>query len=302
MRDRFVHLTRSRILLFLSLAWLIVLLCQDNLLDVVSEYGLFTFLGIVGAIFANATGAGGGVVFVPFFNHLDFAPEAIVATSFGIQCCGMTAGAATWWHHARHRHADDNEWQVLANGLLVATPAALCGIWLAQFGANAIPALTVLQGNLEHLHLGFGIFSILLALAIYGSVILLNRATARSALEQKDLLLLPFIGFVGGIITAWLSVGVGELVAVYLIIRGFNVTVSIALAVILSAFSVWSAIGFHLLVTHAVVWQVVLFAGAGAVIGGVLAKSVVLAFSPKHLKVFFGTWVLVLGVSGLPVF
>lgn len=302
MKNWFVHLTRNRILFFLSLVWLVLLLGQDDLLGVVTGYGLFTLLGIVGAIFANATGAGGGVVFVPFFNHLDFAPQAIVATSFGIQCCGMTAGAFTWWHYARHRPASDSEWQVLGNGLLVATPPALCGIWLAQFGANAIPALAVLQGNLEHLHLGFGIFSILLALAIYGSAILMNRATARSELEQKDLVLLPFIAFAGGIVTAWLSVGVGELVAVYLIIRGFNVTMSIALAVILSAFSVWSAIGFHLVVSHAVVWQVVLFAGAGAVIGGVVAKSVVLAFSPKHLKVFFGTWVLMLGISGLPVF
>ena len=302
MQKQSVVLTRNRVFLFLSIAWLLLLLCQDNLLELISGYGLFTLLGIVGAIFANATGAGGGVVFVPFFNHLDFAPQAIVATSFGIQCCGMTAGAVTWWLHARHRRTSDNEWQVLTNGLLVATPSALCGIWLAQFGAKAIPALTVLQGNLEHLHLGFGIFSILLALAIYASVILLNRTTARAELEQKDLLLLPLIAFIGGIVTAWLSVGVGELVAVYLIIRGFNVTMSIALAVILSAFSVWSAIGFHLLVTQAVVWQVVLFAGAGAVIGGVLAKSVVLAFSPKHLKVFFGTWVLVLGVSGLPLF
>ncbi|GGW94794.1 hypothetical protein GCM10007391_31280 [Alteromonas halophila] len=286
----------------LAFAWLILLCVQSDLTLLLKDYGLFTFLGIFGAIFANATGAGGGVVFVPFFNHLNFAPQAIVATSFGIQCCGMTAGAITWYLHATSEHARDPQWQVLGRGLAVVTPAALCGIWLAQYGGNAIPALSLLRGNLDHLHLGFGIFSIVLALAIYGSVALLNRTVTLTALSQADVFWLPVVGFVGGLITAWLSVGVGELVAVYLIIRGFNVTMSIALAVILSAVSVWAAIGFHLSVTQAVVWQVVLFAGAGAVLGGVIAKYLVLAFSPKHLKIFFGTWVLVLGVSGLPVY
>ena len=43
-----------------------------------------------------------------------------------------------------------------------------------------------------------------------------------------DSVALLLIGFIGGAITAWLSVGVGELVAVYLIMRGFNVTFAIA--------------------------------------------------------------------------
>jgi uncharacterized membrane protein YfcA len=108
------------------------------------------------------------------------------------------------------------------------------------------------------------------------------------------------IGIIGGGITAWLSIGVGELVAVYLIIRGFNVTFSIACAVILSAFTVWGGIVFHLLITNAVYWPVVLFAGIGAIIGGMLAKKLVLFFSPKSLKLFFAAWVFVLGVSSLP--
>jgi hypothetical protein len=44
-----------------------------------------------------------------------------------------------------------------------------------------------------------------------------------------------------------------------------------------------------------------LFAGAGAVAGGIIAKRVVLMFSATHLKIFFATWVLLLGISGLPL-
>ena len=72
-------------------------------LSLLFDYGGFVFLGLLGAIFANATGAGGGVVFIPFFNQLEFSSVTSIATSFAIQCCGMTAGAITWWTFYR-RH------------------------------------------------------------------------------------------------------------------------------------------------------------------------------------------------------
>ncbi|WP_245953229.1 sulfite exporter TauE/SafE family protein [Alteromonas aestuariivivens] len=279
-----------------------LLATQTHPFSVVQSYGGFAFLGVVGAVFANATGAGGGVVFVPFFNQLGFAPAAIIATSFAIQCCGMTAGAITWWRYYRHQHVTNPQWKSLPSGLLLTVPASLSGIWLAQYGGTTLPVLAALKGNVDHLHLGFGVFSIVLALAIFASIPLLKRTHFRTFSGRCDTVCLPVVAFLGGIITAWLSVGVGEMVAVYLIIRGFNVTMAIALAVMLSAFSVWAAIAYHVLISEAVVWQVVLFAGAGAIIGGIVAKRVVLAFSPVRLKMFFGAWVLILGASGLPVF
>ncbi len=289
-----------RVLLFVC--WLILLCWQDGLLTLLANFAGFLFLGVVGAVFANATGAGGGVVFVPFFNQLGYGPEAIVATSFAIQCCGMTAGAITWWRFYSDQCKKAAAWQGLTTGLALTIPASLCGIWLAQFGPVLTPTLGALKGSMDQLHLGFGVFSILLALAIFASVPLLKRTVFTTHFSQWDLVALPLVAFIGGAITAWLSVGVGELVAVYLIMRGFSVTMSIALAVILSAASVWGAIVYHLSVSEAVIWQVVLFAGAGAVTGGILAKRVVLAFSPTRLKIFFASWVLVMGFSGLPVF
>lgn len=286
----------------LLVGWLILLSWQSNLLDLISSFSGFLFLGVVGAVFANATGAGGGVVFVPFFNQLGYSPTAIVATSFAIQCCGMTAGAVTWWRYYQDQCQKASAWQSLFSGLALTVPASLCGIWLAQFGPIITPTLGALKGNVDQLHVGFGIFSILLALAIYASIPLLKRTVFTRQFTSCDLVFLPAIAFIGGAVTAWLSVGVGELVAVYLIMRGFSVTMSIALAVILSAASVWGAMGYHAFISHAVIWEVVMFAGAGAVIGGILAKRVVLAFSPVRLKVFFASWVLIMGVSGLPVF
>lgn len=288
--------------LALIVAWLGLLCWQENTLSLLTDYGLFSMLGIIGAIFANATGAGGGVVFVPFFNYMAFSNQAIVATSFAIQCCGMTAGAITWWRYKRQNHQRDPQWQPFFSALVLCVPASLCGVGLAQFGPQSVELLAPFNGGIGQLHLAFGVFSILLALAIFASIPLLTRIQCQHDIQQVDILALPFISFVGGIITAWLSIGVGELVAVYLIIRGFNVTMAIALAVVLSAMTVWGGVIYHLLVTHAVNWHVVMFAGAGAIVGGVLAKHLVLIFSPKYLKLFFGTWVLLLGVSGLPIF
>lgn len=286
----------------LMAGWLVLIAMQPNLVNLLTSYAGFLLLGVVGAVFANATGAGGGVVFVPFFNQLGFSPESVVATSFAIQCCGMTAGAITWHRYYRHHTERASAWRALPAGLMLTIPASLCGIWAAQYGEHLAPSLTVFRGNLSALHLGFGVFSIVLALAIFASIPLLKKTAFVSRFTYADVLLLPLVAFVGGAITAWLSVGVGELVAVYLIMRGFSVTMSIALAVILSAASVWGAIAYHVTISQAIVWEVVMFAGAGAVIGGILAKRVVLAFSPTRLKLFFGTWVLILGASGLPVF
>jgi uncharacterized membrane protein YfcA len=129
---------------------------------------------------------------------------------------------------------------------------------------------------------------------------LLSNQGFNTQLFKVDYIVLPVIALVGGGITAWLSIGVGELVAVYLIIRRFNVTLAIAAAVILSALTVWGGIVFHLLITQAIYWPVVFFAGAGAIVGGILAKQLVLYFSAKNLKLFFAGWIFILGVTSLP--
>lgn len=289
----------------LAICWLILIFSAPNSFQIIFDYVGFLFVGIVGAIFANSTGAGGGVVFVPFFNQINMHNSAIIATSFAIQCCGMTAGALTWHHHRQSLAIDNNvntnkalddgaQWLYVNKGLLITIPFSILGILIAQFGLSEYT-----QQMQTSLHMAFGVFSILLAISIYGSIPLLKRRKLTKHLLPIDVLLLGVIAFFGGIITAWLSVGVGELVAVYLILRGFNVTSAIALAVILSAFTVWSAIFHHLFVTQAIYWHVLLFAGAGAIVGGIIAKRVVLYFSVVKLKLFFATWVLIMGITSL---
>ena len=318
----FSQFTALQIRGLIFVSWCVVLITLQDPVRLFVDYAAFAMLGVLGAVFANATGAGGGVVFVPFFNHMGFSPSATVATSFAIQCFGMTAGAFTWWRFhkmqslsqgenrsaeqyqdkasskfalqsAKHLHL--NQWQGLYSVLLLSIPASVTGLLIAQFNPAWFGPLA--KGDM--LHIGFGVFSILLAICMFFMVAVTGRKPPITQLRPLDSILLPIICICGGIITAYLSIGVGELLAVYLIIRGFNVTFSIACAVMLSAATVWSGVIHHVMVSQAIYWPVVLFAGPGAIIGGVLAKRLVLHFSPKHVKLFFASWILILGLSGL---
>ena len=66
-------------------------------------------VGVVGAIIANASGTGGGVVFVPVFNALRSAgewqldPLRVTAVSMGIQAFGMSVGALRWTDRLLHQ-------------------------------------------------------------------------------------------------------------------------------------------------------------------------------------------------------
>lgn len=275
------------------LLWALALWLVPDTLSVVSDYFAFSLLGITGAVFANSTGAGGGVVFIPMFNQLGFTELQAVATSFGIQCFGMTAGAFTWWHHYRHDKIDLHVWHSFTPIIALCGVCAIAGLWLVYIFDWVSP------GSLHH---SFSLFSIVLGLAILVSVFFLKPGKEHSNLEWYDILALVLIGVFGGILTAWLSVGVGELLAIYLILRRFDVTMAVAAAVVVSALVVWAAALEHFWLNPNAYWQVLVFAGPGAVLGGVFAKTLVSWLSARKLKIFFASWVLIVGLATSPIF
>lgn len=274
------------------LLWGLALWLVPDTLSVLSDYFAFSLLGVTGAIFANSTGAGGGVVFIPMFNQLGFSDVQAVATSFGIQCFGMTAGAFTWWHHYRHDKIDLHLWHAFTPIIALTSCLAVVGLWLV-YGFN--------WHSPASLHQSFSLFSIVLGLAILVSVFFLKPGREHSNLEWYDLMMLSLIGLFGGILTAWLSVGVGELLAIYLILRRFDVTMAVAAAVVVSAFVVWGAAFEHFWLNPNAYWQVLVFAGPGAVLGGVFAKTLVSWLSARKLKIFFASWVLIVGLVTSPI-
>jgi len=71
---------------------------------------------------------------------------------------------------------------------------------------------------------------------------------------------------------------------------------AVAAAVVVSAITVWSAIG-HL--HQDIYWQVLFFAGPGALLGGIFAKTLVTYMSATRLKLFFSLWLLISGSMGV---
>jgi uncharacterized membrane protein YfcA len=258
--------------------------------EVLGDHAAFFAVGIGGAVFANATGAGGGVVFIPLFSKLGFSDPQSVATSFGIQCFGMTTGALAWSaYFLRNRAGARSYWSGFLPAIALSTPASLLGLWAVQYGSIAPPAGAVTV---------FAVFSLLLGFAI------LTLRGERDGLEHRaltrgDALALIPVAIAGGAVTAWLSVGVGEFVGFYLILRRYDVTQSIAIAVVLSALTVWGAAPQALQVGGDAVWPVVLVAGPGAVLGAMLARRLAVYLGGLRLKRFFGIWLLIIGLSEL---
>lgn len=286
----FLRLTNPKFIIPFIVVWFVMLLLSPITVDGINEFGLFSFIGVFGAIFANSTGAGGGVVFIPLFNELNFTEQQSVATSFAIQCFGMTAGAFTWWFHYKREKTQLRLWQGFKRIISITTVSSIVGIWLVYGYQLTSPS---------SLHQSFSWFSLVLGLFIIVTVFFLKPHRERSQLYLFDWLALITIGLFGGALTAWLSVGVGELLAIYLILRRFDISMAVAAAVIVSAFTVWAAIWQHTLIQFEVYWQVVLFAGPGAVLGGVFAKTLVTHLSASKLKLFFAFWLLIIGLVGI---
>lgn len=282
-----IRLTNPRFIFVFAFFWLSLLFFAYQLFNDLLEYWLFSLLGVIGAIFANSTGAGGGVIFIPMFAQLNFTEQQSIATSFAIQCFGMTAGAVTWSHHYYSQKRDLRLWQGFKRIISITSISAIIGLTSVFVFDNSSPAT---------LHTSFSWFSLLLGLFIVFTVYFIKANRERSQIYIVDYIALFIIGIFGGAITAWLSVGVGELLVIYLILRRFDINMAVAAAVVVSAISVWSAIG---LVHQDVYWQVLVFAGPSAVLGGIFAKTLVTHMSATRLKLFFSLWLLITGSVGV---
>ncbi|WP_394129767.1 sulfite exporter TauE/SafE family protein [Shewanella maritima] len=284
----------SVLLAIIPIVWCIWALQFEQLNELLISHSGFVFLGVLGAIFANSTGAGGGVIFIPVFSALGMSPEQMVSTSFAIQCFGMTVGAITWiWHYLAH-HQHDATWQAFYRFVIVGALCSIAGLWSSNVAQIAAPV---------SLHTSFSWFSIVLGIIIIWHGMRPGSSTLNSNLgnnlsqtyHRLDIFMIMLISFIGGIITSWLSVGVGEIIVIYLMLRGYCTKLAIATGVVVSAITVWSMSPLSFALSGETQFDVLLFAGPGAMIGGLYAKRIALWFSITRLKLFFAFWIILTG-------
>ncbi|MGQ7830665.1 sulfite exporter TauE/SafE family protein [Altererythrobacter sp. Z27] len=251
-------------------------------------------VGVIGAIIANTSGTGGGVVFVPVFNALrehgvmTLSPLEVVGVSMAIQSFGMTMGALRWTDRLYHQpQPGPLEARVQVRDFFLVALAVL---------ALSLPSMLFVQRATEFdqqdVLLAYKGFSILLGLALIVSTWTVNLARPeKGKLERIDLVVLLLLAVPGGAITALFSVGIGELVALYLFIRHYPVLLCTGAACLISSVSVIAGSVWHI-EAGTIQWEVVLLAAPAAVLGGFFARPIALWLGARRLKTLDGAWIV----------
>ncbi len=224
-------------------------------------------VGLAGALLGNATAVGGGLVFIPALMFgWQLGPVEALKLALVSQSVGMTSGAIGWLRRGA----------VPLRGLVVTAPALLVG---AALGALVLrPGPLLIKGL-------FGPVSIVVGLL---TLYLLEHPW--STLEVEGRWGLALVALVGGLLTAWVAVGVGEVVAAYLMLRhGLEPRRGIALGtVLLAVASILLAI-LHAAVVGGVPWELAAFTMLGCAWGGRLGPFVAQWVGPHRLKITFAT-------------
>ncbi|MAB45348.1 MAG: hypothetical protein CMN67_14895 [Sphingomonadaceae bacterium] len=291
-------LPRGRLVLIggsiLLAVWLLLLLLVPYDADLLRRLWFLPGIGVIGAIIANTSGTGGGVVFVPVFNALrewsvmDLQPLQVVGVSMAIQSFGMTMGALRWTDRLYHqpepaplhaRVAPRDFFTVALAVLALSLPAMLLTQRLTAFDQHAVL-------------MGYKAFSILLGLALIASTWTVNLTRPeRGTLQRGDLVVLILLAIPGGILTALFSVGVGEMVALYLFIRHYPVLLCTGAACVISSVSVIAGSVWHI-GAGTIQWEVILLAGPAAAVGGFFARPIALWLGARRLKTLDGAWIV----------
>lgn len=224
-------------------------------------------LGFVGAVIGNATAVGGGIVFIPIgILVYHFAPLTALKLALGSQALGMTSGAFAWARRGA----------VPYRALKITIPALLAG---STISALVIPANALIIKGL------FGPVSILIGVL---ALALLNRHGEVEEPPAGSALPLAAVAFIGGMLTGWVAVGEGEVVAAFLMFGyGMRADRSIALGVVLLAVnSLWLVLLHHLFL-GGLPMDLIMFTGLGCVFGARLGPSFGSWVGPRRLKIGF---------------
>jgi uncharacterized membrane protein YfcA len=287
---RLVLIGGSVLLLLYAALWGLVPVNRELL----AQLWFLPGVGVVGAIIANTSGTGGGVVFVPVFNALrelevmSLPPIAVVGVSMGIQSFGMTMGSLRWTDRLLHQPAPGPlEARVRPRDFVTVVLAVL---------ALSLPAMLAMQRlnafDQQDVLYAYKGFSILLGTALIAATWTVNAARPeRGQLARIDLVVLLALAIPGGMITALFSVGMGELVALYLFIRHYPVLLCTGAACVISAVSCLAGVVWHI-GAGTIQWEVVLLAGPAAALGGFLARPIALWLGAKRLKTLDGSWIV----------
>lgn len=269
-----------------KLVFLVALLSAAFLLF--GDRAYLTLVSFFAASIANATAVGGGFLFMPLFIYIyKLAPVVALKLSIATQAFGMTSGALSWGRRYIDRRA-----------FILASAASILGVWFASFiwvvpSSYIKPLFAIIS---------FGVFIALIMEMKYKEA---SGSGSFLPVFNRSSLFFVICAFIGGLITGWTAIGVGEVVALYLLfVYRLNVDVAIGTGVAVLAASSVAGFVFHIIL-GGIPWELLIFTVPGVILGGrygaKLAKNLeskagdtkgsIKTTSP--LKLFFATVILI---------
>lgn len=212
---------------------------------------LLTLVAFFAASVANATAIGGGFLFMPLFIFVyQLAPPLALKLSIATQAFGMTSGALSWGRNYIDKHA-----------FILASIASITGVWFATY-LWIVPS-SLIKPLFAIISLGV-FFALIVEMRLKGS----SEHTAAKFSVNRVSVFFVLSAFAGGLVTAWTAIGVGEVVALYLLFF-YRLRLDIAIGTGVAVLAVSSIAGF---IFHTdlggIPWDLLLFTVPGVILGG----------------------------------
>lgn len=226
-------------------------------------------VGVAGATLGNATAVGGGLVFIPaLLFGFGLGPVEALKLALVSQSVGMTSGALGWLRRGA----------VPFGSLPVAVPMLAAGALVSTFVLR--PNALLVKGLFGPVSIGVGF------LTLY----LLEHRARTLEVPRSALPGLGVVAFAGGMLTGWVAIGEGEVVAAYLMLRhGLDPQRGIALGTVLLSVNSMLLGGLHAFVIGGVPWEMAAFVMLGCAWGGRLGPFLAQWVGPHKLKIAFAT-------------
>ena len=234
---------------------------------------VFIPVGFCGALLGNISAVGGGIVFIPVIIFIfRFPPVTALKVALASQCFGMTSGAIGWMQKR----------VIPMRALKLTVPGLLLG--------SAVSSLLIHPSAIL-VKLLFGPVSILLGiLTIAFSRRRTDAAITHTVIPDNAAIPLFIFSFIGGLITGWIAIGEGEIVAALLMLAyGVNVATCIGLGVVLLSINSIFLTTIHQFFLGGIPWEIAAFTGFGCVFGARLAPYLSRRSNPVVLKTIFAS-------------
>ncbi|MCA6362873.1 MAG: sulfite exporter TauE/SafE family protein [Bacteroidetes bacterium] len=224
-------------------------------------------IGVLGAFIGNITAIGGGLVFIPvlmFVYKTD--PLSALKLAFVTQAVGMSSGASGWLKRG----------EVPLKLLWWTIPSLLIGTLIATFVFH--PNGMVVKSLFGPVSLVAGVLTL----------VTLNRSGTLQELPQKAMVPVFLISLLGGLITGWVAIGEGEIIAAFcMLVYGLTATRAIGLGVVLLAVNSIVLALLHSFYFGGVPWDMAIFTMLGVLWGGRLGPWLSQWISIKQSKLVF---------------